>query len=236
MSHLGLLGTYQLGESADDIRGTTLYGQDDEKLGKIDDVIFDHSTGDIRYAVVDTGGWLTTKKFLVPVQRIQPSTKHQDDYASNMTKNEIERFPAYDEKDLDSQERWSDYENKYRAKWETGPVMHRAESDRNITPTTQQVEGNQSSLRASGERPGPVPLSDRDNQRLDQESIDAAGSSRIVPAGTDSVVIESNAVGIGDRWDTFQSRLRERRKEAATNCKTCSIGPATARDELKKAV
>jgi hypothetical protein len=27
------------------------------------------------------------------------------------------------------------------------------------------------------------------------------------------VVIPSNAVGIGARWDTFQDRLRERRKE-----------------------
>ena len=32
-----------------------MYGLDDEKLGKVDDVIFDHATGSIRYVVVDTG-------------------------------------------------------------------------------------------------------------------------------------------------------------------------------------
>jgi hypothetical protein len=32
----------------------------------------------------------------------------------------------------------------------------------------------------------------------------------------DSVVISNSAVGIGGRWDTFQSRLRERRKNAVS--------------------
>ena len=31
-----------------------VYGIGDEKLGKVDDVIFDHATGDVRYVVVDT--------------------------------------------------------------------------------------------------------------------------------------------------------------------------------------
>jgi uncharacterized protein YrrD len=64
----------------DDIRGSKLYGLNDEKLGKIDDVIFDHRTGEIRYVVVDTGGWLSSKKFIVPADRIRTSRKHQDDF------------------------------------------------------------------------------------------------------------------------------------------------------------
>lgn len=39
-----------------------------------------------------------------------------------------------------------------------------------------------------------------------------------MPAGTDAVVINNSAVGIGGRWDTFQSRLLERRKEAVAHC------------------
>jgi uncharacterized protein YrrD len=64
----------------DDIRGSKLYGLNDEKLGKIDDVIFDHRTGEIRYVVVDTGGWLASKKFIVPANRIPTSRKHPDDF------------------------------------------------------------------------------------------------------------------------------------------------------------
>jgi hypothetical protein len=199
MAHYGLLGRDNFSEETDDVRGATLYGVNDEKLGKIDDVIFDHSNGDIRYVVVDTGGWLSSKKFLVPTNRLRESSKHENDFSSDLTKEQVESFPAYDESYLKSEEKWGDYENRYKAKWETGPVMHRAEPDRNITPNHEETASS-------------YPTTDR-----------------IVQAGTDSVVISSSAVGIGGRWDTFQARLRERRKEAVTECSTCSIGPQTSR-------
>jgi hypothetical protein len=60
MARYGMLRDYRFREAAEDIRGSKLYGVNDEKLGKIDDVIFDHFTGVINYIVVDTG-WLTTK-------------------------------------------------------------------------------------------------------------------------------------------------------------------------------
>ena len=80
MAHYGMLRDYRFGSDVDDIRGASLYGINDEKLGKIDDVIFDHSSGTIRYAVVDSGGWLSSKKFLVPADRIRPDVKHDDDF------------------------------------------------------------------------------------------------------------------------------------------------------------
>jgi hypothetical protein len=239
MSHYGLLGNHQFVEAAEDIRGTTLYGRDDEKLGKIDDVIFDHSTGNVGYVVVDTGGWLTTKKFVVPADRLRASAEHENDFTSDLTKEQIESFPPYQESDLDSADRWADYESRYRSKWETKPVMHRAETDRNVTPTTQQLQGNPSSIKAAEGGAEPALA----HGAVDRESLDAASAptGRIVPAGSDSIVIENTAVGIGPRWDTFQARLRERRKEAASACSTCTTGSATKRgsesaDTWKKAV
>jgi hypothetical protein len=218
---------------------------EDEKLGKIDDVIFDHSTADIRYVVVDAGGWLTTKKFLVPANHLRDSSEHENAFSSDLTKERIESFPPYNESDLDSQEQWSQYEGQYRSKWETSPVMHRAETDRNITPTTQQLEGNPSSSRAAGramefDSPGRATTGQSERERADLEAANAP-TGRVVPAGTDSVVIENTAVGIGSRWDTFQARLRERRKEAVAACQTCTVGrPSTkaldSADTLKKAV
>jgi uncharacterized protein YrrD len=66
MSHYGLLRDYRFEDlnTTDDIRGAHVYGRDDEKLGKIDDVIFNHSTGSIKYVVVDAGGWFSSNKFL----------------------------------------------------------------------------------------------------------------------------------------------------------------------------
>jgi hypothetical protein len=243
MSHHGLLRDYQFGETAEDIRGAALYGTKDEKLGQIEDVIFDHSTADIRYVIVDAGGWLTTKKFLVPANHLRDSAEHKNAFSSDLTKEQIESFPPYNESDLDSQEQWSQYEGQYRSKWETSPVMHRAETDRNITPTTQQLQGNPSSSRAAG-RPIEIASSGTASQdERDRADLEAASAptGRVVPAGTDSVVIENTAVGLGGRWDTFQARLRERRKEAVATCRTCTVGPATTRgsesaDTLKKAV
>jgi hypothetical protein len=200
MAKHGMLRDYRFPDATEDIRGSKLYGLNDEKLGKIDDVIFDYVTGLIRYVVVDTGGWLTTKKFIVPADRIRLSAKHKDDFAVDLNQQEVESLPPYNELDLESDEQWADYEGRYRSKWEANPVMHRAETDRNITPTTQQMPGNSAANRAAD-------FAAADN--TDTGALTEGGFA----AGTDSVVISRNAVGIGPRWDRFQDRLRERRKQ-----------------------
>jgi hypothetical protein len=146
---------------------------------------------------------------------------------------------------LESDAKWSGYEGKYRAKWVADPVMHRAETDRNVTPTTKQTSGNLQSEQAAAKAHG-QPISERmqpvstSSDRADWEAA-SRPTERVVPAGSDSVVISSNAVGIGGRWDTFQSRLRERRKEAVASCKTCSGEGVNKRgaesaEDLRKAV
>ena len=224
MANYGMLRNYRFTDAAEDIRGSKLYGLDDEKLGKIDDVIFDHSDGAIRYVVVDTGGWLSTKKFIVPADRLRPSTEHDDAFAVGLTKAQVENFPPYKETDLESDEQWSDYEGNYRSKWEADPVMHRKETDRNITPTTQQMPGNSPSTMAAGS--------------ADVRTVESAGPTEIedtgfiepgFAGGTDTVEIDNSAVGIGPRWDTFQDRLRERRKEVI------GTAPERREDEYRKA-
>src|SRR6201988_987720 len=106
MAHYGTLKDTRIGEAAEDIRGSHLYGLKDEKLGKIDDVIFDHATGDIRYVVVDTGGWLSSKKFIVPPYQLSPSVQHEDDFRVHLTQQQIESFPPYNESDVESEEKW----------------------------------------------------------------------------------------------------------------------------------
>src|SRR5205085_6194378 len=133
------------------------------------------------------------KKFIVPANRLRPSLKHEDDFSADLTKEQIESFPPYSESHFESQEGWSDYEKRYRSHWETSPVMHRAESDRNVTPTTQQLERNPSSIRSSGALSEPsAGLSP-----TDKEPVNAANAptGRVVPAGRDAVVISNSASG-----------------------------------------
>jgi len=54
MARCGSLGTQRLSGDIRDIRGTPIRGSDGAKLGKVDDVIFDHDTMEIGYLV---GGW-----------------------------------------------------------------------------------------------------------------------------------------------------------------------------------
>jgi len=205
MAQYGMLRDYRFRDASEDIRGSKLYGLNEEKLGKVDDVIFDHFTGLISYVVVDTGGWLSTKKFIVPAERLRASIEHKDDFAVDLTKAQVEAFPPYNESDLESEQQWSDYEGSYRSKWEANPVMHRAETDRNITPTTQQMPGNSPSAGAAATAAG-----------KDTGAFTEGGFA----AGTSTVVIRQGATGIGPRWDTFQNRLRERRKEVISNGST----------------
>ncbi len=128
MPRYGTLGDYRFSdtkEAANDIRGAKIYGRNSEKLGEIEDVVFDQDTGAIVYVVVDTGGWLSSHKFLVPPGKIRPSVQHRDDYLVDLTKEQIEGFPPYDGAFLSSDEKWDDYERRYHSKWADRPVTNR---------------------------------------------------------------------------------------------------------------
>jgi sporulation protein YlmC with PRC-barrel domain len=210
MSHLGTLRDYRFSnvdEATDDVRGSKVYGFNDEKLGKIDDVIFDHASGRIQYVVIDTGGWLSSKKFLVPPQALRPSVDHDEDFRVDLSQAQIESFPPYNEADIESDEKWADYDGRYRSQWEAKPVMHRVATDRNITPTTrQQIDAGSGSLPSGDEEEETV--SDITPMRTETSlGVDPSGPSR--------------------RWDTFENRLRQRRQEIVSACTTCKSSPAS---------
>jgi hypothetical protein len=214
MAHLGILGEYRFSESEEagaDIRGASVYGLNDEKLGKIDDVIFDHASADIRYVVIDTGGWLSSRKFVVPSDRLRMSARHDDEFEVDLDKAHVEKFPPYNEEDIESSRRWADYEGRYRSRWASGPVMHREATDRNITPTAAQMTEKKGTTATISGRLSP--------------SETAEINSRIIPATHDEVQIESGPNGIGSRWSDFSERLRARRKEVVTACVACGQEP-----------
>lgn len=214
MAHYGTLRDYSFSDldAADDIRGSHIYGRDGEKLGKIEDVIFDHSTGNIQYVVIDTGGWLSSKKFIVPPARLTASSKHKNDFEMNATKEQVQKFPPYNEKDMANEDSWKQYEKRYKASWHDGPVQHRKGSDHDITPTPDEMPEEPDSIGSQ--------LSEEEQEEL---------SSRIIPAGSDEVTIENSAMGIGGRWSNFEERLRQRRRDITRSCTTCTVGPASDR-------
>ncbi|MGH9645063.1 MAG: PRC-barrel domain-containing protein, partial [Terriglobales bacterium] len=95
MIHNGSLGTQAASEETDDIRGTEVRGTDNTKLGEVDDVIFDHETMEIRYVIVDGGGWLKGNTFLIPADRIAADPEHKDGLMAGVSRKQIENSPGY---------------------------------------------------------------------------------------------------------------------------------------------
>ncbi len=227
MAHYGTLGDYRFSdteEAVSDIRGAKVYGPNDEHLGKIDDVVFDRASGTIVYVVIDTGGWLSSSKFIVPPKEIRPSVQHERDFLVNLTKEQIERLPAYDSKTLTSQEKWDAYEGWYWSKWEKDPVMHRTATDRNIRPTTkQQVHSESGAIPAvngtgtvSSERtgsPDPRMVSSDELGLPEDETIEELDLETEITPLHPEVELEVSPHMPSYRWSTFEDTLRRRREE-----------------------
>jgi len=223
MARYGTLGDYRFSntqEAAIDIRGANVYGPGDQKLGEIDDVVFHEATGAIIFVVVDTGGWLSSKKFVVPPGEIRPSLQHEDDFLVDLTKEQIERFPAYDGTALTSEEKWADYERRYRSKWVEKPMMHREATDRNVTPTTkQQVQSGSGTISAS------------------KEETALGAETKVAPVHKEATM-DVTPSGPSLRWTAFEDTLRRRREEVLQesigNVKKVDEATASERQRLSR--
>lgn len=228
MARYGTLGDYRFAdkqEAASDIRGSKVYGPDDHKLGDIDDVVFDHATGAIVWIIVDTGGWLSSKKFIVPPERIRPSMQHENDYRVDLTRQQIESFPPYDGKALTSEEKWADYERRYRSKWSDDEVMHREGTDRNVTPTTKQqvhagtgaipaVPGTGTRSSEGTQSPDPAMISSDETMGADAEAdLDELENEAEIAAVHPDVEQDISPNMPDYRWSSFEDTLRRRRDE-----------------------
>ena len=154
MPHYGILRDHKM-EDVDDLRGADVYGVNDEKLGTIDDVVFDHSSGDIRYIVLKTGGLLSRKKVMVPANRVEPYGNHDDKFYAELDKERLEMLPEFNDDTMKAQGDWSTYEKDYEKRWNDGAVMYNKNTGRIITAPHNEglnpVMGG-SSTPASGRR------------------------------------------------------------------------------------
>jgi sporulation protein YlmC with PRC-barrel domain len=206
MPHYGILRDHKM-EDVDDLRGADVYGVNDEKLGTIDDVIFDHSSGDIRYIVLKTGGLLSRKKVMVPANRVEPYGNHDDKFYAELDKERLEMLPEFNEDTMKAQGDWSTYEKDYEKRWNDGAVLYNKDTGRIITPAHNEAEGlnpvvGGSSTPASGSRLDLKP------EKMGKED-DFLG----VSSGTDRTTLHPRKPSIGGREDVeMMQREREQRE------------------------
>jgi uncharacterized protein (TIGR02271 family) len=98
----------------DDIKNYSVYSEQDDKIGTVDDILVDES-GSFRYFVIDTGFWIFGKRVLLPVGRANIDYNQHRLYALGMTREQVESLPEYTEDmtlDYDYEER---VRNSYRS-------------------------------------------------------------------------------------------------------------------------
>ena len=106
------------GDYLTDLRGTNVYGPNDEKLGTVNDALIDDRTGDLRYLLVDAG-WLRSRSFLLPADQVY-AFRNADELYANLRQNDVEALPEFTDRALDSDAAFADYERTYRGTWHYG--------------------------------------------------------------------------------------------------------------------
>lgn len=101
--------------SSDRVEGTSVYNASGDKLGSIDDLMIDKLTGQVRYAVLEFGGFLGmgTDRYPIPWSMLKYDTS-QDGYVVPLDKAALEKAPRYtDDQVPDYDDRYSNTINKY---------------------------------------------------------------------------------------------------------------------------
>lgn len=235
MPHFRTLEDMKFSNPEHDIRGATLYGVDDGKLGKIVDVVFDHTTGKVHYAVVDAGGWLKHRNVLVPAERVHTYEPDPKAFQVDMVKKHLERLPHFDKSMLESEDDWRDYERHYREWVTTGDVIHRQGTSNIVTPPPEEMPAEPSVNQGTGPTGQGRPL-ELTPRRIATGEISAPTYSMRPEEATNT----SNAVmptssqanrHIGsvhehedralDRWVNFQEGVREHAVKTSGSCSIC---------------
>ena len=77
-----------------------VYGWGHEKLGQLDGFIMDTATAAVQYAVVNGGGWLKSKRFLLPIGHIDRFDAQKKELMTDVSKDAIRLFPEFDKDKL----------------------------------------------------------------------------------------------------------------------------------------
>jgi hypothetical protein len=98
-SRLRYLDAGDLDDSTVDFDGLDVRGDDGAHLGDVDGFLVDPSSGRVLYTVVDSGGWFTSRRFLLPIGHV---TIDGDAGAMrvDVSREALRSFPEFDERNF----------------------------------------------------------------------------------------------------------------------------------------
>ncbi len=86
---------------SDRVVGTNVYNSSGDKLGSVDSLMIDKQSGQVRFAVMEFGGFLGmgTDRFPVPWSMLEYDTSN-DGYVVPLSKDQIEKAPKHGQGDM----------------------------------------------------------------------------------------------------------------------------------------
>lgn len=94
-ARLRYLDANQVSDAGIDYTGLTVVGPDNTKLGDLDGFIVDADAGRVHYAVVDTGGWFTSKQLLLPIGHTMLDSDGKA-LRADVNRDALGRYPEFD--------------------------------------------------------------------------------------------------------------------------------------------
>ena len=96
-SRLRFLDAEGLDDSVVNFDGLDVLGPGDEKLGDIDGFVVDAGSGRVLYAVIDSGGWFTSRRFLLPIGHAAIVDREAGALRADVSREALERYPQFNE-------------------------------------------------------------------------------------------------------------------------------------------
>lgn len=136
-SRLRYLDADDLDDSAVDFDDLDVHGTDGEKLGELDGFLVEPTAGRVLYLVVDSGGWFTSRRFLLPVEH---ATVDRDakSLRVNVSKQSLRGYPEFDEDRFGTfkDDEFHAYHRRMGAAWTTNTMAGTTPSSVLDTNTT----------------------------------------------------------------------------------------------------
>ena len=133
-SRLRYLDADDLDDSAVSFDDLDVHGTDGEKLGELDGFLVEPTAGRVLYLVVDSGGWFTSRRFLLPVEH---ATVERDakSLRVNVSKQSLRGYPEFDEDRFGtfSDDEFHAYHRRMGAAWTTNTITGSTTSPGNTT-------------------------------------------------------------------------------------------------------
>ena len=94
-SRLRYLDADDVDDAVVDYDGLDVYGPDGQKIGDVDGFIIDADARRVNYVVIDSGGWFTSRRLLLPIGHASLGADRKS-LQTDVTRDALRRLPEYE--------------------------------------------------------------------------------------------------------------------------------------------